>query len=389
MSRHRAVRNLDLDDVLDEDQLDTEYDENQLDESQLSNEDLDALEEGLDYVYGVIGQDVPLTDVEIKEALWYYYFDKDETVNWALEKVASIKVEQDKQKAKEAKKTKVTRKPHYRRPPSKMYMDESTTLVTCTTTPLSQLAGKSSLSSLASLRSSTGPKSSLSSLVSVSKSSSTNTDSTPSKTSGGGSLLSLAQKSAGQRNMSALQNLANRQKSTATSLSKPPGQQSTSLAHLASRAKANNQSNLLGSLASSAKTKGTSNLLGLGTRNNTPTLDGATIQAITTNTKEIERKEATGITIASNNHFSDITKQPNKKMNPLIAPPSPAAVFLFQPREQSRSSLSVDITMALPNSLAQAFYEAMPPSSKLFKFDAPSPDDIVFKAQNQRINKAK
>lgn len=55
-----------------------------VDESQLSNEDLDALEEGLDYVYGVIGQDVPLTDVEIKEALWYYYFDKDETVNWAL-----------------------------------------------------------------------------------------------------------------------------------------------------------------------------------------------------------------------------------------------------------------------------------------------------------------
>lgn len=57
-----------------------------VDESQLSNEDLDALEEGLDYVYGVIGQDVPLTDVEIKEALWYYYFDKDETVNWALGK---------------------------------------------------------------------------------------------------------------------------------------------------------------------------------------------------------------------------------------------------------------------------------------------------------------
>ncbi|ORZ18623.1 hypothetical protein BCR42DRAFT_307275, partial [Absidia repens] len=105
MSRHRAVRNLDLEDVLDEDQIENDdYDENQLDESQLSNEDLDALEEGLDYVYGVIGTDIPLTDIEIKEALWYYYFDKDETVNWALEKVATIKAEQDKQKAKDAKK---------------------------------------------------------------------------------------------------------------------------------------------------------------------------------------------------------------------------------------------------------------------------------------------
>ncbi|KAI9306658.1 hypothetical protein BJ944DRAFT_159486 [Cunninghamella echinulata] len=104
MSRHRAVRNIDLDDVLDEEQYDDEYDENQLDESQLTNEDIMALDEGLEYIYSIIGDHTPLTDVEIKEALWYYYFDKEETLNWALEKIEQLKTKEEKQKEKEAKK---------------------------------------------------------------------------------------------------------------------------------------------------------------------------------------------------------------------------------------------------------------------------------------------
>lgn len=55
-----------------------------MDESQLSNEDLEALEEGLAYVHSVVGDNLPVPDVEIKEALWYYYFDKEETVNWVV-----------------------------------------------------------------------------------------------------------------------------------------------------------------------------------------------------------------------------------------------------------------------------------------------------------------
>ncbi|KAF1796536.1 hypothetical protein FB192DRAFT_1404960 [Mucor lusitanicus] len=88
MSRHRAVRNLDIDDILDEDEYESEYDENQLDETEISNEDLDKLEDGLAYVYSVIGEDTILTASEIKEALWYYYFDREETINWALGKVS-------------------------------------------------------------------------------------------------------------------------------------------------------------------------------------------------------------------------------------------------------------------------------------------------------------
>lgn len=95
-------------DILDEDEYESEYDENQrkarsicqlqsktthcirfvVDETEISNEDLDKLEDGLAYVYSVIGEDTILTASEIKEALWYYYFDREETINWALGKVS-------------------------------------------------------------------------------------------------------------------------------------------------------------------------------------------------------------------------------------------------------------------------------------------------------------
>ncbi|KAI9476270.1 MAG: hypothetical protein EXX96DRAFT_293848 [Benjaminiella poitrasii] len=89
MSRHRAVRNLDIDDILDEDEYESEYDENQLDENELSNEDLDKLDEGLAHIYSVIGEDTILSAKEIREALWYYYFDTEETIEWALGNISS------------------------------------------------------------------------------------------------------------------------------------------------------------------------------------------------------------------------------------------------------------------------------------------------------------
>ncbi|KAI8640367.1 P-loop containing nucleoside triphosphate hydrolase protein [Parasitella parasitica] len=67
----------------------------------MSTEDLDKLDEGLAYVYSVIGDDTILTSREIKEALWYYYFDREETVNWALEHIAKEKALEEKKKAKE------------------------------------------------------------------------------------------------------------------------------------------------------------------------------------------------------------------------------------------------------------------------------------------------
>lgn len=55
-----------------------------VDETEMSNEDLDKLDEGLAYVYSVIGEDTILSAAEIKEALWYYYFDREETIEWVL-----------------------------------------------------------------------------------------------------------------------------------------------------------------------------------------------------------------------------------------------------------------------------------------------------------------
>lgn len=57
-----------------------------VDETEMSNEDLDKLDEGLAYIYTVIGEDTVLTGKEIKEALWYYFFDQEETLEWALGK---------------------------------------------------------------------------------------------------------------------------------------------------------------------------------------------------------------------------------------------------------------------------------------------------------------
>ncbi|KAI9244416.1 hypothetical protein BY458DRAFT_107661 [Sporodiniella umbellata] len=101
MSRHRAVRNLDVNDILEEDDYNSDYDENQLDESELTNEELDLLDEGLEYIEGVIGLSSGLSSQQIKESLWYYYLDKEETLAWALDEVAKLNAIEEKKKAKE------------------------------------------------------------------------------------------------------------------------------------------------------------------------------------------------------------------------------------------------------------------------------------------------
>jgi hypothetical protein len=59
----------------------------------MSNEDLNKLDEGLAYVYSVIGDDTILSAAEIKEALWHYFFDTEETIEWALGKDTYMKRE--------------------------------------------------------------------------------------------------------------------------------------------------------------------------------------------------------------------------------------------------------------------------------------------------------
>ncbi|EST09005.1 Translation elongation factor EFTu/EF1A, domain 2 [Kalmanozyma brasiliensis GHG001] len=97
MSRHRAVRNLDLDEELAEDDY---YDEDPYDN--LSPEDNDAMAEAyaqtLD-VLGPIGSN-GFTEREVKDILWDAYFDVDSAVTQLVEEKSrrEAKAEKDRQK---------------------------------------------------------------------------------------------------------------------------------------------------------------------------------------------------------------------------------------------------------------------------------------------------
>lgn len=74
-----------------------------MNENELSNEDLDRLDEGLSAVLDVIGDTSYISDKEIREALWYYYFNIEETIEWALERITKEKEQEEKEKAKAKK----------------------------------------------------------------------------------------------------------------------------------------------------------------------------------------------------------------------------------------------------------------------------------------------
>lgn len=97
MSRHRAVRNLDLDEELAEDDY---YDEDPYEN--LSPEDHDAMTEAYSQTLDVLG---PLssngfTEREIKDILWDAYFDVDSAVTQLVEEKSrrEAKAEKDRQK---------------------------------------------------------------------------------------------------------------------------------------------------------------------------------------------------------------------------------------------------------------------------------------------------
>ncbi|EGO01587.1 hypothetical protein SERLA73DRAFT_176964 [Serpula lacrymans var. lacrymans S7.3] len=81
MSRHRLVRNLDLNDELDDDALSDGG------EDEMTVEQQAQMAEGLDHVRAVMGaEDVSgLDDETIRGALWELYFDVQKTIDWLLE----------------------------------------------------------------------------------------------------------------------------------------------------------------------------------------------------------------------------------------------------------------------------------------------------------------
>ncbi|KAG0171990.1 hypothetical protein DFQ30_011427 [Apophysomyces sp. BC1015] len=379
-----------------------------VDETELTAEDLEALEDGLSYVRGVIEDSGFISDVEIKEALWFYYFDREETVNYLLEKVAK----EEKRKAKEAKKAPKgvvdDRKPRYRRPPAKLYSEtiQPLKLPNTTKTSLQQLSGTrtrplSNQSSLRQLLQKSGSdpegKNADGSLL----------KSKPAGDGGSSSLRSLAEKSAGKRGVSALQNLASRQTQTTSSAGLkstahqdgPPSRPS-----LATLAQASNSANKgFTSLAHLASRRKTETPVKSNTKPPTASLGLAALakKSVPAPKKEVQQpmtkpeQPVVTKTIVSPDVPAATTTMVEKATilvpvdNPLCAPPSSAAKFLFSPMDTPcyATTQVQQLTSSLPSSIAQTFYEAVHSSASnysVFPFDKPSPDDVILKAQSNR-----
>merc|ERR1711939_1284142 len=97
MSRHRAVRNLDLDDELD----DGAFEEDE-EHPGITPEQQEQMASGLANIQGILGSSSVVTEKEIRDALWYYYFDEEKTVGWLLDqqhKKEAAKAAKEKKKA--------------------------------------------------------------------------------------------------------------------------------------------------------------------------------------------------------------------------------------------------------------------------------------------------
>ncbi|KAJ2657806.1 hypothetical protein IWW48_004335 [Coemansia sp. RSA 1200] len=82
MSRHRAIRNLDLEEEFYDEDDGYNYDEI----GDISEDDQLKLLSGMESVKKTLGPDANIPDQEIKESLWYYYFDEAATVAWLRSK---------------------------------------------------------------------------------------------------------------------------------------------------------------------------------------------------------------------------------------------------------------------------------------------------------------
>ncbi|KAM0331465.1 hypothetical protein ACHAQA_003141 [Verticillium albo-atrum] len=83
MSRHQAIRNLDFEEVLDE----YDADDGELGADQLTPEDREALAKGAEQVREALGTAAnSITTQQIHDALWYYYYDIEKTVDYLLKK---------------------------------------------------------------------------------------------------------------------------------------------------------------------------------------------------------------------------------------------------------------------------------------------------------------
>ncbi|KAK7695564.1 hypothetical protein QCA50_000200 [Cerrena zonata] len=99
MSRHRDVRNMNLEDEMD-DQAFSEGEED------LSPADYEQLMRGLEHIRGILGPEEAseISDREIKDTLYHYYFNVQESLNWLIEEQQRKNVARARKAAKEKEK---------------------------------------------------------------------------------------------------------------------------------------------------------------------------------------------------------------------------------------------------------------------------------------------
>ncbi|KAI0952558.1 hypothetical protein AcV7_008317 [Taiwanofungus camphoratus] len=80
MSRHRYVKNIDIHEELDDDAISDGGDD-------LSPEDHERMQDGLEQVRATLGSEEHsgISDHDIQDALYYYEFDIQQSINWLLE----------------------------------------------------------------------------------------------------------------------------------------------------------------------------------------------------------------------------------------------------------------------------------------------------------------
>ncbi|KAI8370104.1 hypothetical protein EDC96DRAFT_102434 [Choanephora cucurbitarum] len=177
------------------------------------------------------------------------------------------------------------------------------------------------------------------------------------------SLASLASLSASKKPMSSLQSLAQRNKTTSTpSLASLAQKSSTnagtlpSLSHLASR---------------QTKPNSLTHLAAPPVKQPSPAINNATVNPSSLPSLTKKKPMAAPLTAEPEPRVQE--EEPEME-NPLCAPPSAAAQFLFEPQPKIMFDPKI------------IFQQAVNKSTHIqpFSFDKPSPDDVVLSAQSQR-----
>ncbi|CAB4386302.1 unnamed protein product [Rhizophagus irregularis] len=106
MSRHRVVRSLNAADILAEtENYDYDYDDYDDENYEMTPEDKAQMDKGKMFVRNVIGQVEGISDKDIENALWNYYYNTEDTIAYLLDEVHKSKANKKSQKKLGSNKT--------------------------------------------------------------------------------------------------------------------------------------------------------------------------------------------------------------------------------------------------------------------------------------------